>query len=556
MDEFTADAFVNREDPIPVISVSSQPAEDSPRPAGRDNDNVSVASALSARRLKQKFQGMKSDAKSLGGWSAGSSLQERLLTKLWQQVLPGEDPGDESEAVAGKPPTVHVDRPAFSLPTMSNNFRRFNARIGIVFLFQERVTNVLSWQTPTHTLSFLSAYSFICLDPYLLMILPFAVFLLFIMVPGFLARHPPPPASASTSSTTAYYSYDGPALAPAQTIKPVSETSKDFFRNMRDLQNSMADFANLHDATVALLSPATNFSDETLSSTVFLLLTILSAILFLTAHLIPWRMLCLVGGNAAIIASNPSVAAFMQEIGHQMKDATAEAQSTAGDAFYNVFGIPIPSSPSTLLTLLKSTAAISLDTYPEEREVEIFELQHKTLSPYTATSDWESFVFTPTPYDPLSPSRIAGDRPRGTRFFEDVKAPPGWKWKGKKWQLDLECREWVIERMITGVAFEVPGSSDNAVPEEVGGWVWDLPFHPPDEDAYNNDGLAYGASYETKGKDNEAEQKGNSKGKGKLAKADFEEGVAGIGGTGEWRRRRWVRVVQRASVDDRSSDTG
>ncbi|OJD25860.1 hypothetical protein ACJ73_02769 [Blastomyces percursus] len=529
MDEFTADAFVNRKDPIPVVSVSSQPDEDSLNPAGRDSDNVSVGSVLSARRLKQKFQGMKSDAKALGGRTAGSSLQERLLTKLWQQVIPVEDPGAEFDAVAGKTSTVHVDRPAFSLPTMSNNFRRFNARHDF---------------PPSYT------------HPYLLIILPFAVFLLFIMVPGFLARHPPPPASASTSSTTAYYSYEGPALAPAQTIKPASETSKDFFRNMRDLQNSMADFANLHDATVALLSPATNFSNEILSSTVFLLLTILSAILFLTAHLIPWRMLCLVGGNAAIIGSHPSVSAFMQQIGHQMKDATAEAQSTAEDAFYNVFGIPIPSSPSALLTLLKSTAAISLDTYPEEREVEIFELQHKTLSPYTATSDWESFVFTPTPYDPLSPSRIAGDRPRGTRFFEDVKAPPGWKWKGKKWQLDLECREWVIERMITGVAFEVPGSSDNAVSEEVGGWVWDLPFHPPDEDAYNNDGLAYGGSCETKGKDNEAEQKGNSKRDGKLAKADFEEGVAGIGGTGEWRRRRWVRVVQRASVDDRSSDTG
>ncbi|KAL2378334.1 hypothetical protein RJ035_007281 [Blastomyces gilchristii] len=90
MDEFTADAFVNREDPIPVISVSSQPAEDSPRPAGRDNDNVSVASALSARRLKQKFQGMKSDAKSLGDYGSRFYLGKILgmSPKLWPANLP------------------------------------------------------------------------------------------------------------------------------------------------------------------------------------------------------------------------------------------------------------------------------------------------------------------------------------------------------------------------------------------------------------------------------------------------------------------------------------
>ncbi|OAX85552.1 hypothetical protein ACJ72_00090 [Emergomyces africanus] len=534
MEDITADAFVNRGDPVPVISKSQRSNEhDPPSPAGKKSDNDSVISGLSARRLKQKFMDVKSDVKAKGDWTAGLSIQERLLAKLWQQIIPVEGLGEESDSTANKHSTLHVDRPAFSLPTMSNNFRRFNARIGIVFLFQDSVINVLSWQTPTHTLSFLFVYSFICLDPYLLVILPFAVFLLFIMVPGFLARHPPPPASAATSSTTAYYSYEGPALAPAQTIKPASETSKDFFRNMRDLQNSMADYANLHDATVSLLSPATNFSNETLSSTLFLMLTILSALLFLTAHLIPWRTFCLIGGNAAIIGNNPSVAAFMQQISQQIKEATTEGQNTASDAFFSVFGIPIPSSPSALLAFLKSAAAISVDAYPEEREVEIFELQHKTLSPYSATSDWESFVFTPTPYDPLSPSRIAGDRPRGTRFFEDVRPPRGWKWKGKKWQLDLEC---------------LPGSSGSGVGEEVGGWVWDLPFHPPDEGAYDHDDdLAYGDCFDSKV---------NSKGKGKNFRRDFEEGTAGAGGTGEWRRRRWVRVVQRISVDESGCDTG
>src|SRR5271170_5303454 len=82
-------------------------------------------------------------------------------------------------------------------------------RIGIVFVFQNRLIRLFTWRKPAHTISFLSVYAFVCLDPYLLVVLPLAVLLLFIMIPAFIARHPPPPPSASTSSTTPYYSYQG-----------------------------------------------------------------------------------------------------------------------------------------------------------------------------------------------------------------------------------------------------------------------------------------------------------------------------------------------------------
>ncbi|KAK2812724.1 hypothetical protein FQN50_001052 [Emmonsiellopsis sp. PD_5] len=493
MDEFTAEAFVNRDDPIPVIQITPRTSNDSPRPAEKDSDSKS---RLSARRLRDKLYDVGSESKAKAE-SAGLSLQDRLLARLLQQIIPAGESDDPDISTVKKPSTVQIERPGFSLPVMSNNFRRFNARY---------------------------------------------------------ARHPPPP-SASTSSTTAYYSYEGPALAPPQTVKPASETSKDFFRNMRDLQNSMADFANLHDATVSLLSPATNFSNETLSSTLFLLFTILAAVLFLTAHLIPWRFLFLIGGNAAIIAGNPKVEAFIHNFNQQLKNASTESRNNKpNDPPTTILGIPIPSSPSAFMNLLKSAAAISLDTYPEEREVEVFELQHKTYSPYSATPEWEPFVFTATPFDPLSPSRIAGDRPRGTRFFEDVRPPAGWEWKGKKWELDLECREWVMERMVTGVEFEIPGGNGGGSGEEVGGWVWDLPFHPPDEDAFEEaDDMAYGDYYQSKGKAKaETKAEGKDKGKGKMVKKDWEESLAGVHGAGEWRRRRWVRLVQRISVGDDS----
>lgn len=418
---------------------------------------------------------------------------------------------------------------------------------------QNKIERLLGWEEASHTISLLFVYSFVCLDPHLLAIIPIAAGLLFIMVPAFLARHPPPP-SLSTSSTAPYYSYDGPALAPATKIEPASETSIDFFRNMRDLQNTMGDFSDAHDSIIHLFSPITDFADENLSSTTFLLLTLVAIALFPTAHLLPWRYVLLLGGNAAILSNNPTIQAFFQNLA---RDLAEEAKDRAVpvpagvDGTGRALGLSIPSTPSAAMALLGSLADISLDTYPEEREVEIFELQYRSPESH-AEAEWDHFLFSSMPYDPLSPSRIAGDRPRGCRFFEDVRPPPGWDWKSKRWELDMDSREWVVERMITGVGLESHGSLDEggeANEEEVGGWVWDLPLPPPSQGS--DEVLAPLGPEELTTESNDPPKmqgKSTSPGKGKPAVRDFEERSVGPHGMGDWRRRRWVRVVHRISA--------
>lgn len=144
------------------------------------------------------------------------------------------------------------DKPEFSLSTMSFNFRRFNSRIGVIFVFQSKLLRLLSWRKYSHTISLLLVYTFICLDPSLISVLPLAILLLGVFIPAFLARHPAPPI-AQTSSFE--YSPRGPPIAPATTVKPVKELSKDFFRNMRDLQNCMEDFSVVHDGVINLVGP-------------------------------------------------------------------------------------------------------------------------------------------------------------------------------------------------------------------------------------------------------------------------------------------------------------
>ena len=319
--------------------------------------------------------------------------------------------------------------------------------------------------------------------------MPLAAAVLFGLVPAYLARHPPPPVSSSHVTS---YSMNGPPLAPPRTIKPAGEMSKDFFRNMRDLQNSMDDFSTIHDAVLRIVTPSTNFSNEALSSTIFLFLFFATCLLTIISHLLPWRLIFLMICWTGFPLGHPTIQQLLLS-NHEEYLAPHERTAQSWLDAWIVHDI-------------------ILDAPPETREVEIFELQRRKGG---QNGEWESWMFSPGPYDLLSPQRISGDRPKGTRFFEDVAPPGGWEWEDKKWVLDLASKEWVEERMVQGVEVEIEGER----------WVADL---AGDEDAQDVKSLA----------------KGRSK--------DWEEG-SGNDRMGKWRRRRWVRMVSRKVVSDTSS---
>lgn len=552
MDEYTAEAFANRDEPIPLISVTAEDLIDSASEADTPGKRARLKETLSKNRLKEKarFHGA-SQLDKLDSSTGYVSIQDRLFAKLLERVIPTEDIEDRSPAVPDSRSSKYVARPAFSLPLMTNNFRRFNARIGIVFVFQNQMIRLFTWHKATHTLSFLATFTFVCLDPYLLVVLPLAVCLLFIMVPAFISRHPPPPPTSSTSSTVSYYEYTGPALAPASTIRPASETSKDFFRNMRDLQNSMADFATGHDLMVSLVAPPTNFSNEIFSSTIFLYLTIITTSLFITAQLIPWHVVVLLGGWFAICSGHPTAQIYlarMQQRASKQVEAIENADlSSSAPAYTTAFKILRIPTYATINSWFNTCSEMTLDTSPETREVEVFELQHKPL--HSSTLEWQPHMFTPTPYDPLSPSRISGSRPRGSRFFEDVQPPSGWAWESKKWAMDILPGEWVSERLVVGVEYDADfsdyaGQGDEAHHRGNEGWVWDLPPKGREEEVW----LAYGEDYGLTQKEKKESEKIK---KHQKRDSDWEEGMRWSDGsmkTGEWRRRRWVRTVKRVSL--------
>lgn len=481
MDDFAAEMLATTHDDDD--NKQQQPSSSSSSAAANNPDLPSSPPNYFGSSLRGGFAAIREKA----------SLQDRLVEKLLQQVIPAEAAGAADPTLATDDRATAFDqRPNFHVATMSNNFRRFNARIGVVFKFQVKVVRLLSWRQPSRTMSLLAVYTFVCLDPYLISTLPLVILILGVLIPGFLARHPAPPKGTLSSEQSVGYSPRGPPLAPAATVKPVKELSKDFFRNMRDLQNCMEDFSQGYDQVVTLLVPLTNFSDEAMSSAVFLFLVAGAGFMTITAHLMPWRCLFLVGGWAAICMGHPTVARLLATTRKEHVQAREqEARSWLDKWIVN---------------------DVILDSAPETREVEVFELQNMSDA-----GEWEPWLFTPSPYDPLSHHRLAGDRPRGTRFFEDVLPPDGWEWSEKKWALDLWSREWVEERIITSVEVETEGER----------WVYDMY-----EEKEEQTGVVDGS--EAADRIRPAPQ------------ASWEEGYEdGPPRRGNWRRRRWVRLVKR-----------
>lgn len=492
------DSIVNLDEPIPVLRIPS-----------RDDPVMPSSETESRARKRDQWKEQAGKIKETIGTQYGSSpvgqsLRDKFFAKMMEQLIPPEqlEDGDEADGMKRKPEyrsRQYIDRPNFSVGLMSSNFRRFNARVGIVFVLQNRLIHLFTWRHPTSTLSFLALYSLLCLNPHLLPLIPLGGLLFYIMIPSFLARHP-----TSTNDPRMEPSLKGPAIAPPSRVKPAPDLSKDFFRNMRDLQNCMEDFSRVHDAANEYVTPYTNFSDESVSSALFTFLSMLCCAAFIGSQLMPWRAVALVSGWVALLSGHPKARSVL---------LTSQNLSQ------------VRANVDNLQALVRSwvESDILLDEPPERRQVEIFELQK-----YHVHSDsWESWLFSPTPYDTLSPLRIAGARAKGTQFFEDVQPPTGWVWKDKKWTLDLASREWVEQRMITGIEIETEGER----------WVYDLPQETLDM--------------------LESPARGGKKGKAKVVapKSGWEEGN-GLGERGEWRRRRWVRVVERKVVGKANAKPG
>lgn len=150
--------------PPPSLS-ASKPQDGSSSSTGKDKE----ASTKSA--LPSSFTGTLS-----GG------VTDILLSSILPSSIPKAAPSSSQPTSRTKQVRpLTSQREPLSLPAMTNNFRRFVARCGIVFWLQDRVEETLFWKKPVWTWAWFLVWGFISFYPRLLLLVPSAVIVLVIL---------------------------------------------------------------------------------------------------------------------------------------------------------------------------------------------------------------------------------------------------------------------------------------------------------------------------------------------------------------------------------------
>ncbi|WWC87024.1 uncharacterized protein L201_001907 [Kwoniella dendrophila CBS 6074] len=291
--------------------------------------------------------------------SLSSNVSDLLLSSLLPPNLPKLPASVNTSASAhkkgrnqGVPRELTTQRENFSLPLVSNNFRRFVTRVGPIFWLMDRVEEVLFWRKPIWTWAYMMVWTFICFQPRALLILPSLVLILILLhiheknlplesllgisIPASTITDrkyvPPSPdpskpsVSASSASNTNHGStgsYSTTKDSEGETIEKIvvppkeTESSVDVYMNIQAIQNLMGLVSDGYDVIAPRLStfqsPNQPISPSTLPITfTHLILVALPATLLLPltpSYLIPYILLPL--GIAPPLLFHPNLTPFI-----------------------------------------------------------------------------------------------------------------------------------------------------------------------------------------------------------------------------------------------------
>lgn len=370
---------------------------------------------------------------------SSSNLTDKLIDRMVAAALPSTvDPNDLDTRIQRQ-----RGRPPFSIQLTSRNFRKMTSRVGIVYEVYYLVNEFFGWKNPALTLTVLSIYSFVCLNPRIILTLPSAGILLWIMVPAYSARHPPPPSELQSNPVVS----SGPPLKPPAIPKPVPDFSREFFLNMVDTQNAMHDFVVVYDSVVSMLSSIALFAnDETRSSLVYTVLSLSTVLAYMLAPVmyeyVPWRIVFLLIGWTVLAFrypfNNEDTKRHIYTVNNKVKDVSYGLSHKIDDISRMEFG--------------------QLDPL-EHREVEVFEVQWFN----SVHGQWDPSVYINDPFVP-SNFRPTAPQPPSSCSLSEILPPVDWVFSSKHWDLDYTPISWVTSRQLTHL-FEIDDDEK---------WVYDI----------------------------------------------------------------------------------
>lgn len=385
---------------------------------GSNNGRESPASLKSIHDKNAKQTTPEKSSNSIYG-----NMTEKLLEKAFTAALPSV----VGSSVLGQRLRRQKNRPPLSIQLTSRNFRKMTARTGIMFEIYYQTIEILNWEKPSLALSILLSYSFLCLNPRLIPVIPILLVAFGIMVPAYESRHPPELTELESNPVIA----TGPPLREAEIPKPVPEISREFYLNVVDTQNCMLDYVIVYDAISELLSTTMYFMGcESRSSMIYLLLLFSAVAIYFSTPLfirfIPWKLIFLISGWVMFGWRYPTVHDSL--FASTVYDSSRRWAKGSIDKFDKV-----------------SSRQFETVEPHEQREVEVFEVQHHDAE----NGHWEQSVYCSDPYCMLDKG---GNLIAKASSLVDVLSPAEWCFADDAWKLDLTPETWTANRCLQKVA--------------------------------------------------------------------------------------------------------
>lgn len=186
-------------------------------------------------------------------------------------------------------------------------------KIGPMATFQDKVEEVVLWQTPTETLLVMTLFSLICLNPFLILFAPQCL-LIGMIVLNYYNR-----AKKAVNSKSTKIKSHKKALT-ASDMKPASIV---YSKNMRFIQNTMGMYCDIYE-NVCLMNTHIDWSNE--RQTMLVLQAAIASIVALAFiwSFVPWNLVVLAVGWVSVL-SNTSIGRALQIV--LVKHAEEQAQS-------------------------------------------------------------------------------------------------------------------------------------------------------------------------------------------------------------------------------------
>lgn len=242
-------------------------------------------------------------------------------------------------------------------------------------------------------------WSLLCLQPYLILAIPFVSALFSLLVPSFLQLHPPPPSNIPLPPDLDAWSTN---TGHAKHFGGTAE-GRDFLLNMRDIQNSMDDYTKTYDQMSKTITDYANFADERKSSVTLFVCVFGTIISILSAAYIPVRLIALIIGWVGLFSGHPS----FKDTLYQVRAASRRSQERIVQE----------------ISRKVDDEYISPESHPEVRLVVVYEYRNHNGEPF---------------YSGFATIGNAGSEDDYvTNNIEAVQAPQGYGYiQGSKWTVE------------------------------------------------------------------------------------------------------------------------